>query len=47
MVAAALAMTAVAVLAQTPTAKPAQKALGAWDKYAHALLQTNEATFVN
>ncbi len=32
---------------QTPAAKPAQKALGAWDKYAHALLQTNEATFVN
>lgn len=35
--------------ARTPAAapKPAQKTLGAWDKYAHALLQTNEATFVN
>jgi hypothetical protein len=31
-----------------PAAAPApRKSLGAWDKYAHALLQTNEASFVN
>ncbi len=32
---------------QPAAAKSAPKTLGAWDKYAHALLQTNEATFVN